>query len=76
METYLNSQSLLNEFVAFASGKDMQPNQRQIHVSEKILLHQLKSYIVRNTLGDRSFFEMINHNDVTVKKALEEVRKL
>ncbi len=74
MDKYLSGQNLLNEFVSFASSKGVPANQREISVSESLLRNQIKSYIVRNMLGDSQFFPMLNKEDETVKKALEELK--
>ncbi|MFV0390992.1 MAG: S41 family peptidase [Paludibacteraceae bacterium] len=75
MDKYLSSQNLLPDFVAFATTKGIQPVQREINVSKNLIQNQIKSYIVRNVLGDSDFFPLLNKDDATVKKALEEIRK-
>lgn len=75
MDKYLNTQNLLNDFIAFATAKGVQPNQREINISKNLIQNQIKSYIVRNVLGESNFFPLLNSNDETVKKALEELRK-
>lgn len=75
MDKYLSSQNLLNEFIAFASEKGVQPNQREINISKNLIQNQIKSYIVRNILGENNFFPLLNTTDETVKKALEQLRK-
>ncbi len=76
MDKYLSSQNLLNEFTAFAASKGVPVNQREINVSQNLLRNQLKSYIVRNILGDNQFYPMLNKDDETVKKSLEEIGKV
>lgn len=76
MDKYLTSQPLLTEFIAFAATQGLQPSRHEINTSGHLILEQIKSYIVRNMLGDSGYFPMINRNDATVKKALEAVRKL
>ena len=71
MDNYLTAQNLLPQFTVFASTKGVTPNVREINISQKIILNQLKAYIIRNSLGDAGFYPMINKNDKTVKKALE-----
>lgn len=75
MDKYLSSQNLLDEFIAFASEKGVQPNQREINISKNLIQNQIKSYIVRNILGENNFFPLLNTTDETVKKALEQLRK-
>ena len=75
MDKYLSSQNLLNEFIAFASAKGVPANQREINISKNLIQNQIKSYVVRNILGENNFFPLLNTNDETVKRALEELRK-
>ena len=45
-------------------------------LNEKNLIqNQIKSYVVRNILGENNFFPLLNTTDETVKRALEELRK-
>lgn len=75
MDNYLTAQNLLPQFTVFASTKGVTPNVREINISQKIILNQLKAYIIRNSLGDAGFYPMINKDDKTVKKALEILNK-
>lgn len=75
MDKYMSAQGdLLNDFVAFAKSKGVVPNYREINVSKDLILQQIKSYVVRNTLGEDQFFPMLNKDDATVNKALEVLR--
>lgn len=75
MDKHLENANLMNEFVAFASEKGVKPNARDLQVSRRAILNQIKTYTIRNILGDEGFYPAINRNDETVKKALEELRK-
>ncbi len=75
MDQFLTSQNLLSEFVAFAASKGVPANQREINISKNLLLTQIKSYIVRNMIGDSNFYPLLNREDETVKKALEAIKK-
>ena len=75
MDQFLTSQNLLSEFVALAASKGVPTNQREINVSKNLLLTQIKSYIVRNMIGDSNFYPLLNREDETVKKALEAIKK-
>ena len=75
MEKYLNSQDLLSQFVQYATTKGVKPNQKEIAKSRNIIVTRLKAYISRNILGDPGFFPILFGDDVTVKKALEALRK-
>jgi len=71
MDTYLNSQSLLDQFVKFVSEKGIQANKKEINISKNLLLTQLKGYITRNILGDEGFYPLLYRSDKTVLKALD-----
>lgn len=75
MDKHLTSQNLLNDFVAFAASKGVPANAREINTSKDLIMRQIKSYIVRNMLGDNNFFPLLNKDDATVRRALEELRK-
>ena len=75
MEKYLDSQSLLDQFVQFAATKKIAPNMKDIAISKRIILQQLKAYISRNSLGDGGFYPLLYKDDKTVKRALEQIRK-
>lgn len=76
MDVYLSKQNLLDEFVSFASSKGVAPNLREINTSKELITNQIKSYVVRNILGDAEFYPMFNKADSTIKRALDEIRKI
>lgn len=75
MEKYLDQQNLLPDFVIFTTTKGVVPNWKQINISRRILLTQLKAYITRNSLGDAGFYPLLYKDDKTVKHALEQLRR-
>lgn len=74
METYLDKQNLLNDFVTFAETKSVNPNWKEINKSKRLIERQLKAYITRNILGEAGFFPLFYKEDPTVKRALEELK--
>lgn len=75
MESYLDTENLLDKFVAYAKAKGIDENTAQINKSKKLILRQLKSYITRNILGDEGFYPIFYKDDKTVKAASEELKK-
>ncbi|MBO4690793.1 MAG: S41 family peptidase [Paludibacteraceae bacterium] len=75
LEKYLLKQDLTNEFVAFAKGKGIEPNQAEIQKSKPMLIRLLNAYIVRNILGDEGFFPLYERDDEITKKAVEVLSK-
>lgn len=76
LERYLNSQNLVQEFVAFAKGKGVEPNQKDLDTSRKIMTNNLNAYIIRNILGDKGFYPAYYKNDEVVKRALKEISEM
>jgi len=76
MDKYLDTQNLLADFVRFAATKGVAENERQINISKRLLLSQLKAYISRNSIGDSGFYPLLYKDDKTVKVALEQINKM
>ncbi|MDD2284878.1 MAG: S41 family peptidase [Paludibacter sp.] len=75
MVGYLDSQNLLQEFVAYAEDKGVKAVPKEIKQSENFILTHLKAYISRNILGDPGFFPILFIDDETVNKAIEVLKK-
>lgn len=71
METHLNTQNLLAEFVKFAGTKGVKPTGRDLAISGKFIQRQLNAYITRNTLGDNGFYPLFYKEDKTILKAID-----
>ncbi len=72
---YLEKQNILHQFVKYARKKGVNKNTPAIEKSEKILETQLKAYIARNILDEKSFYLIINDIDNTLKEAIEVLTK-
>ena len=75
LDNYLDSQHLLADFTAFVKRKGMNPVPQQLHLSSKILLTELKAFIIRNSFGDEGFYPALNKDDKAVQKAMEVISK-
>lgn len=75
MEKHLDGQSLLSEFVSYASDKGIKPVPAQIEKSKQQIVTRIKSYVSRNILGDEGFYPILYRKDPTVLKALEVLQK-
>lgn len=73
LEAFLDGDSrLLEDFVAYAERKGIEPNWEQIATSELLLRSMLRAYIARNTsLQDVGYFSQIVPIDETILKAFE-----
>ena len=75
LEKHLLSQNLLQQFVAFAEEKGVEPDGAQIEKSKPLMTRLLNAYIVRNILGDDGFFPLFERDDEITKKAIEVLSK-
>ena len=71
MEKHLKSANWLQEFVAFAKDKGVEPDEAQIAKSKPLIERLINCYIVRNMLGDEGFFPLFERDDEITKKAIE-----
>jgi carboxyl-terminal processing protease len=75
VDKYLDSQNLLSDFSVFAASKGVPVHPKQINISKRFLLMQLKAYISRNVLGDVAFYPLLYKDDKTVRVAIDNLRK-
>ncbi|MBD5263582.1 MAG: S41 family peptidase [Bacteroides sp.] len=64
-------QTLLEGFVDYAAQNGVPARWYYINRSRNLILNLLKAQIARNVLGYNGLIQMLNQDDVTVKKALE-----
>lgn len=74
LEKYLLKADWLEEFVAFAKEKGVEPNRAQINTSKPLLVRIVNAYIVRNILGDEGFFPLFERDDEITKRAVQELQ--
>ncbi len=75
LEKHLIKANWLNEFVAFAKEKGVEPNAAQIAQSSPLATRLINAYIVRNILGDEGFFPLFERDDEITKAAVEYLSK-
>ena len=71
LQTYLQQQPLLEEFVEFAATKGIKKRPTLIRISGKLIENQLQAYIVRNFFDDEGFYPIFLQDDVTLLKAVQ-----
>lgn len=76
MSAYLDKQPLLKEFTQFAAQKGVEPNWKDIKISEKALMRLLKAYITRNILDDEGFYPLFFEGDPMIERAIKELETL
>ena len=75
LEKYLLRANWLDEFVAFAKAKGVEPKPEQLAKSKPLLVRLVNAYIVRNILNDEGFFPLFERDDDVTIKAVEELTK-
>jgi carboxyl-terminal processing protease len=63
----------VDEFVAFAKEKGVEPNPEQLAISRPLLVRIVNAYIVRNILNDEGFYPLFERDDDIVKEAVEQL---
>ena len=75
LETYLNGQNWLDEFVSFCAQKGVPANASEIAKSRPLIKRIVQAYIVRNILNDEGFFPLYERDDDITQKAVEVICK-
>jgi carboxyl-terminal processing protease len=71
IEKYLDSQSLSNQFVKYASTNKVPADREGLKISGKVISVQLKAYIARNILDNKGFYPIWEEIDTTLQRAVE-----
>ena len=71
LENYLDKQSLLKQFTAFASGKGISTDSEGLKISGRIIHTQIKAYIARNIMDNKGFYPIWENIDTTLKYAID-----
>ena len=69
-----SDQELLSQFVAYAASNGVPARWYYINISRPLLVNQLKALIARDALGVAAYYEIVNHRDNMVRRALEAIR--
>lgn len=73
LDEYLTNQNVIELLVKYAEKQGIKPIASQIRISENIMRRHLNSYIVRNVLGDKEFFPLVNRDEPEVQRAIKEL---
>lgn len=63
------SDSLLNDFVAYAKERGVEPDTADLKESENVLKIRIKAYIARNIWGNDGYYAIISEDDNVLKRA-------
>lgn len=69
------SNHLFNELIKFATESGIERNLEQIKKSKKLIEQGLKADMGRHLYGNFGFYVVINENDETILRAIEELEK-
>lgn len=72
---YLQSQNLLEKFIAFAETQGIRRRPVYINISKGIINRQLEAYIARNILGEEAFYKTFFRDDKTIGQASDILKK-
>jgi hypothetical protein len=68
-----NDESLLRQFVLFASRNGIPARWYYINISHDLLVNQLKALIARDALGYAAYYEIANTADINIRRAVDEL---
>jgi len=71
LESYLDSQGLLEKFVQFAEANGVKRDPQGLKISGKIIEIQIKAYIARNIFDNKGFYPIWEKLDTTLKYAVK-----
>ncbi len=70
-----DNETLLNDFVNYASRNGVPARWYYIDQSRSLLLTDIKAFIARDLLGQDAFYPILNRNDRTVEAALKALNR-
>ena len=68
-------EELLNDFVQYASQKDVPARWYYINQSRDLILSELKALIARDVFGNSAFYPILNRTDKTIFAALKALNR-
>lgn len=71
----LNKNTLLRDFIRYASENGVPANYGQINVSRNLIVNLLQAYIARDVLGDEAFYPIFLSDDKVLEKACSLLEK-
>jgi carboxyl-terminal processing protease len=76
IENYLEGQKLMPQFIKYASQKGVEPDYKDIKVSENLIETFIKAYVARNLIDNDGFYPIIADLDQTLKVAIDTISAL
>lgn len=73
IETYLDGQEILPQFIKFAEEKGVPPIHNDINISKTILHKTIKAYVARNMIDNKGFYPIIADLDNVLQMAIDTI---
>jgi carboxyl-terminal processing protease len=73
IKKYKVSDDAFDNFILYASSTIKEMDSHELAISRETIKTMLKAYAARFKWGDDAYFEALNNDDVTLKKALEAI---
>lgn len=67
--SYFNKTNVFNQLLTYTKLKNIPLNNSQITLSKRLIETQLYALIIRNIASDSMFYQLLNRDDATIKKA-------
>lgn len=74
LKEYLDRQSLLPQFIKYASANGVKEDREGLRASGDVIAIQLEAYIARNILDNKGFYPIWENIDTTLKYAIDYLR--
>ena len=75
LHEYLKQLPLIDELADYAASKGIKKRPTLMNISKNIIETQLHAYIIRNFFDNEGFYPVFYHDDATLNKAVEVIRK-
>ncbi|MDR2914791.1 MAG: peptidase S41, partial [Tannerella sp.] len=72
---YLKQQPLVYELADFAASKGIKKRPTLMEISRNLIETQLHAYIIRNFFDNEGFYPVFLHDDATLNKAIDVIKK-
>ena len=71
INTYLEKNNVLKEFVTYAGNNGIKKNQQDLRFSKHVINTRLKAYIARNIFDNKGYYPIIREIDIDLQKAIQ-----
>jgi carboxyl-terminal processing protease len=76
IESYLEGQKLMPQFIKYASQKGVEPDYDDIKISDLLIEKTIMAYVARNLIDNDGFYPIIADLDQTLKVAIDTISAL